>query len=82
MGHPYAGKTRPAGYATTPGSILTGPEPFRQLSKSSASGHLKGTVPVQAVCQISQIRVTKQKAERLIMRADDCGGAAVKVDRR
>jgi hypothetical protein len=44
MGHPYAGKPRPAGYATTPGSILTGPEPFRQLSKSSASGHLKGTV--------------------------------------
>ena len=45
MGPPYAGKTRPAGYATTPGPIPTGPEPFRQLSKLSASGHLKGTVP-------------------------------------
>jgi hypothetical protein len=31
-------------YTTTPGPTPTGPEPFRQLPKLGASGHLKGTV--------------------------------------
>ena len=57
-----------------------GPEPFRQLSKLSASGHLKGTVVLPLPAELSRPCSTC-RGRRLRLATDRAGGGSSSVSR-